>query len=163
MKGIVVYDTYYGNTKMVAEAIAEQLKAEGHEAETRSVRDDYPASPQGDVLFVGSPIRMGGPTGRIKRFVKKLDKESWKGKPVIVFVTVGMLPKEPATEKQKQSHDKWALGGGRKLRDLAKAKGLDALDNFLWVEVKESEGPLVETGVDKTKKFTHDIVSTLKK
>jgi flavodoxin len=163
LKGVVVYDTYYGNTKIVAEAIVEQLKAEGHEAELRDVKEDNPASPQGDVLFVGSPIRMGGPTGKIKRFVKKVDKEAWKGKPVVTFSTVGMMPKEPATDKQKQGFDKWALGGGRKLRELAKANGLSAVEEHLWVEVKESKGPLVETGVDKTKKFTHEILMTLKK
>jgi flavodoxin len=163
LKGIVVYDTYYGNTKIVAEAIAEQLKAEGYEAELRSVKEDLPTSPQGDIIFVGSPVRMGGPTGRMKRYVKRLDKEAWKDKPVVAFVTVGMMPKEPADEKKKQGFDKWALGGGRKLRDLAKAKGLNANDNFLWVEVKESQGPLVETGVDKTKQFTHEILTTLKK
>ncbi len=82
MKGIVVYDSYYGNTKRVAEAIAEQIKSEGHEAELRSVREDYPSPPQGDFMFVGSPNRMGGVTGRTKRYVKRLDRAVWKDKPV---------------------------------------------------------------------------------
>lgn len=163
MKGVVVYDTYYGNTKSVAEAIAEQLRAEGHEAELRSVRDDYPTPPQGDVLFVGSPIRMGSATGRVKRYVKRLDREAWKDKPVVVFTTVATMPKEPATEKQKQSYDKWALNGGRKLRDLVKAKGLSAVDSYLWVEVKGQQGPLIETGADKTKQFTREVLQALKK
>jgi flavodoxin len=38
LKGLVVNDTYYGNTKIVADAIVEQLRAEGCEAELRSVR-----------------------------------------------------------------------------------------------------------------------------
>jgi flavodoxin len=36
MKGLVVYDSVYGNTKMIAEAIAEQISAEGHEAVVQS-------------------------------------------------------------------------------------------------------------------------------
>lgn len=161
-----MYDTYFGNTKRVAEAIVEQLRADGHETELRDIREDSPSPPQGDVLFVGSPIRFGGPTGRIKKFVKKLDKDTWAGKPVVVFTTTGMMPKEPATDKQKQSFDKWALGGGRKLRDLAKAKGLNALDNYLWVEVDQPDSKtatLVPNGIEKTKQYTHDIVQSLAK
>ena len=114
-------------------------------------------------MFVGSPIRMGSVTGRVKRYVKKLDKGAWSGKPVVVFTTTAPMPKEPATEKQKQSFDKWALNGGRKLRELAKAKGLSTIDNYLWVEVKDQKGPLVESGVEKTKQFTREVLQSLKK
>lgn len=163
MKGVVVYDTYYGNTKIVAEAIAEQLRAEGHEAELRNVREDYPAPPQGDFMFVGSPIRMGSVTGRTKRFVKRLDMAVWKDKPIVVFTTTAPMPKEPATDKQKENFRKWALNGGIKLRDMAKGRGLSAVDNYLWVEVKDAKGPLVETGVEKTKQFTREMVQSLRK
>jgi len=162
MKGVVAYDTYYGNTKIVAEAIADQLKAEGHEAELRNVREADPVSMQGDFMFVGSPIRMGSVTGRTKRFVKKLDTAVWRDKPIVVFTTTGMMPKEPATDKQKQSFKKWALNAGIKLRDMAKGRGLSPVESYLWVEVKDSKGPLVDDGVDKTKKFTHEVVQLLK-
>lgn len=74
MKGVVVYDSYFGNTKRVAEAIVEQFKAEGHEVELRSVREKHPAPLQGDILFLGSPIRLGSVTGKVKKYLKKLDK-----------------------------------------------------------------------------------------
>ena len=163
MKGVVAYDTYYGNTKAVAEAIVDQLKAEGHEAELKNVREDDPKSMQGDFMFVGSPIRMGSVTGKTKRFVKKLDAVAWKDKPIVVFTTVGLMPTEPATDKQKESFQKWALNAGIKLRDMAKGRGLSAVDSYLWVEVKESKGPLVDSGVEKTKQFTHEIAQSLKK
>ena len=59
MRGVVVYDTHYGNTKIVAQAIAEQLKVEGDEVELRSVREHHREPPQGDIMFLGSPVRMG--------------------------------------------------------------------------------------------------------
>jgi flavodoxin len=157
MKGFVVYDTYYGNTKIVAESIAEQLKVEGYEVELRSVREKYPEPPQGDILFLGSPIRFGSVTRRVKKYVKKLDKEIWKDKPVIVFTTILMQPKN-ATEKQKESREKYDIAAGRNLRDLARSEGLNTLENHLWVDVKGNKGPLVETGVEKTRQFTHDIL-----
>jgi len=159
----VAYDTYYGNTKIVAEAILEQIKSDGHEGELRSVREDYPSPPQGDFLFVGSPNRMGRVTGRTKRFVKKLDLEAWRNKPVAVFTTVGLIPKEDATEKQKKSAEKWVLGAAPRLRDMAKARGLNVVDKVLYVEVKDSKGPLIDTGVEQTKQFAHEFIQTLKK
>jgi flavorubredoxin len=137
MKGVVVYDSHYGNTKIVAKAIAEELKAEGHEAELRSLRAHHPEPPQGDIMFLGSPVRMGSVSGRVKRYVKKLDKD--------------------ATDEQKRSQDKWDIDAGRKLRDLAKSRGLSVVEKHLWVKVKGMKGPLVETGVEETGQFTRDI------
>ena len=163
LKGIVVYDSYFGNTKKVAETIVEQIKAEGHEAELRSMREDYPSPPQGDFMFVGSPNRFGGVTGRTKRFVKHLDLATWKGKPMAVFTTVASPPKGEVTEKQNQSHEKWALRAAPKLRDLAKARGLSTVDTVLSVGVKDQRGPLVDDGLEKTKQFAHDFLQALKK
>ena len=161
MKGVVVYESYYGNTKILAQAIAEQLEVEGYEVELRSVREHYPGSLQGDIMFLGSPVRMGSVSGRVKRFLKKLDTDVWKGKPIVVFTTTLMLPKD-ATDKQKQIQEKWDRSAGRRLRDLAKSRGLNAIENCLWVEVKGMKGPIVETGAQTAKQFAHDILLSLK-
>ncbi len=161
MKGVVVHDTYYGNTKIVAEAIAEQLKAEGLEVESVSVRERRREPLQGDILFVGSPVRMGSVSGRVKRYVRNLDTKTWTGKPIVVFTTTMMLP-ENATDEQKRSQEKYDWGAGRKLRDMARSRGLNAAEDHLWVEVKGIKGPLVETGVEKTRQFTHDMLRSLK-
>jgi flavodoxin len=95
MKGVVVYDTHYGNTKAVAGAIAAQPKAEGHEAELRSVRENHPGPPQEDILFLESPIRMGSVTRRVRKLAGKLDKEAWKGKPIVVLTTTLAQPSHP--------------------------------------------------------------------
>lgn len=161
MKGVVVYESYYGNTKVLAEAIAEQLKVEGYEAELRNVRKHYPETLQGDIMFLGSPVRMGSVSSRVKRYVKKLNTNVWKDKPIVVFTTTLMLPKD-ATEKQKQSQEKWDRSAGRRLRDSAKSRGLNAIENCLWVEVKGMKGPLAETGVENTKQFAHAILHSQK-
>ena len=161
MKGVVVYESYYGNTKILAEAIAQQLEVDGHEVELRSVREHYPGSLQGDIMFLGSPVRMGSVSGRVKRFLKKLDTDVWKGKPIVVFTTTLMLPKD-ATDKQKQSQEKWDRSAGRKLRDLAESRGLNAAENHLWVEVKGMKGPLVESGIENAQQFVRDELLALK-
>jgi flavodoxin len=161
-KGLVVYDTYYGNTKIVADAIAGQLKAEGYEVELRSVQEKYPDPPRGDIMFLGSPVRMGSVTRKVKKYAKKLDEGVWKDRPIVVFTTILLQP-ETATEKQKESREKYDIAAGRNLRDLARSEGLNAVENHLWADVKGLKGPLVETGVEKTKQFVHDFISTFKK
>ena len=160
MKGVVVYDSYYGNTKVVAETIAEQIRLEGYEIELRNVRDRYPNPPQGDLLFLGSPVRMGSVTRRVKKYLKKLDKKIWNSKPIVMFTTILMQP-ENATDKQKESREKYDIAAGRKLRDLAKSEGLKTIEKYLWVDVQGIKGPLVETGIEKTKEFTKDILKNL--
>lgn len=160
MKAVVVYDSSFGNTKVVAEAIAEQLKADGCDIELRSVRERHPAAPEGDIMFVGSPVRWGLVTGRVKRFVKKLDEDAWKDKPIVVFTTILKL-RENATEEQLRSHEDYDVGAGRKLRDLARSRGLNAVENHLWVAVEGMKGPLIETGIEETKRFTREILLPL--
>lgn len=160
MRAVVVYDTHYGNTKIVAEAITEQLRAEEFEVELRSVRDRHPEPQRGDILFLGSPVRMGAVSGRVKRYVSQLDAEVWRDKPIVVFTTTLKLP-EDATDEQKRNQDKWDWGAGRKLRDLARSRGLNALEKHLWVEVTGLKGPLVETGVQSARQFARDILHSL--
>ncbi len=162
MKGVVAYDTYYGNTRQVAEAIAEQIRADGHEAEIRSVREKYPEPPRGDFLFVGSPNRIKHLSRKTKKFVKKLDLTSWKDKPVVVFATVGKIPGENATEKEKLDAQKWVLAAAPELRDFARARGLNAMEEVLNVQVKDMKGPLIEGGLELAKEFTHKFVGNLK-
>ena len=160
MKGTVVYDSYYGNTKQVAEAIADQLRAEGHDAEVRSIREHHRAEPVGDVMFLGSPVRMGSVTGRVKRFVKKLDANLLKSTPIVVFTTTLKLP-DDASDEKRQAQDKYDRAAGRKLRDLAREQGLLAVDDHLWAEVAGMKGPLTEEALPKTKQFTHDVLRSL--
>jgi flavodoxin len=160
VKGIVVYDSYYGNTKQVAEAIADELKAEGHDAEVRSIRERHRVEPVGDVMFLGSPVRMGSVTGRVTRFVKKLDANLWKSTPLVVFTTTLKLP-DDASEEKRQAQQKYDWGAGRKLRDLARERGLPAVEDHLWAEVAGMKGPLTEEALPKTKQFTHDVLRSL--
>jgi len=160
MKAVIVYDSYYGNTKAVAEAIAEELKAEGHQADLRSVRQKYRVPPEGEILFLGSPVRMGSTTRRVKKCLEKLDKRLWKENPLVVFTTILALPDVP-TEQQKESREKYDIAAGRKLGEVAKSLGLNAIDRHLWVDVKGNKGPLVENAIEETKQFTRDVLRTM--
>ncbi len=58
MKGIVIYDTSYGNTRTIAEAISETLKESGIEVDTFPVKEVKKLNGKDhDFLVLGSPTR----------------------------------------------------------------------------------------------------------
>jgi len=81
MKGIVIYDTSYGNTKKIGETIAETLRESEIEVDLFYVKDvkklkgtDY------DFLVLGSPTKFGTMSFTFKRFLGKV-KDDWVNKP----------------------------------------------------------------------------------
>ena len=86
MKGYVVYDSAYGNTKAVAEAIAEGLKP--IRAASVSVTDFRPGNlSAGDLLVVGSPINGWRPTPKIMELLAQLGNGRLKGIKAAAFDT----------------------------------------------------------------------------
>jgi flavodoxin len=80
MKTAVRYYSKSGNTKKIADAIAQAI---GAAAKTT----DEPLSEQVDVLFLGGALYAGGLDGRLQDYIKKLTRE--KAKSVAVFSTAG--------------------------------------------------------------------------
>jgi hypothetical protein len=119
-------------------------------------RDPAPAQ----LLFLGSPVRMGSTTKRAKRLLEELDKDAWKGVTVVIFTTILMEPSDP-TQEHTLGREKYDIGAGRQLRDLARAEGFTALEDHLWVEVKGWAGPLVDTGIDTTHVFVRKVLEEL--
>jgi menaquinone-dependent protoporphyrinogen IX oxidase len=84
MRGIVIYDTSYENTKIIAETIAETLKESGLDVHLSHVKDvkelharDY------DFLVLGSPTRINNMIFTVSRFISgKIKGEEWKDKPL---------------------------------------------------------------------------------
>jgi hypothetical protein len=66
MNALVVYESMYGNTRAIAEAIAAALAAGGHEATAVHVHD-APEAPDVDLLVVGGPTHMHGLTTSLTR------------------------------------------------------------------------------------------------
>jgi flavodoxin len=88
MKALVIYDSMFGNTEQVAQAIGQALLSEGHEVQTLRVTE---ASPQQatevDVLLVGSPTRAFRPTPATVQFLKNIPDGGLQGVKVGAFDT----------------------------------------------------------------------------
>jgi flavorubredoxin len=150
-KVIVVYESKYGNTKLVAETIAEGIREvqgiETHVSEVKQV--DLGKVTDYDAILVGSPNHIGGPTGGIKKFIDKLGKLPLGGRLFAAFDTYLGKDFEKATKKlEKRIGDKVA---GSKLV----APGLS-------IRVDGMKGPISEGELPRCREFGKKIATELK-
>ncbi|MGB2982651.1 MAG: flavodoxin domain-containing protein, partial [Candidatus Bipolaricaulia bacterium] len=137
---VVIYDSKYGNTKTVAEEIAEGLRGGGVgdvlvlgiDAVKSEALDSY------DALVIGSPNHIGGATRKIKKLIADLSK--LEGKLVAVFDTYMGKDLEKATNRMLA-------------RIGAKAPGLEAITPGLSVLVTGMTGPIADGELAKSKAF----------
>jgi len=160
MKGIVAYDSVYGNTKQVAEAIAEQIRLEGHQVELIAIKDEGKGAVEGDFLFVGSPTRMGRMTRGTKGFLEGLNSDHWKSRPVVAFDTVGPLSEDP--EKRKKWLSRIDRSAATRMQELARERGLNAHPEVLHIAVTGFKGPLASNALDIARDFTHRFMAAVK-
>ncbi len=87
MKALVIYDSVFGNTKEVADAIGDVLK-DDNESCTFSVNEIEPDKLQDlDLLIVGSPTRKFSPTPATKQFISNLERKNMRSVQIAAFDT----------------------------------------------------------------------------
>jgi len=162
LKGIVVYDSVHGNTKQVAEAIAEQIRSEGHQVELKALREGSVGAVLGDFMFIGSPTRAGRMTKEAKEFVESLDVGYWKDRPMVVFDTIGPLSKEKEKrDKNLKMAEDYSKNAASKLQELCRERGLKC-SNAMHFAVIGMWGPLAPDALDMAKEYTRRFLATLK-
>jgi len=151
-KVIVVYDSLFGNTRMVAESIITGMKqASEIEAILNKPKElDLNRLTEYDVILVGSPNHMGGATMSIRRFIGKLGKINLEGKLAAAFDTCGGRDSGKAVKKME-----------KQIR--AKAPGLKLVTPGLSIKVKGLRGPIVERELPRCEKFGVKVAKRLKK
>jgi len=148
----VVYESKFGNTKLVAETIIEGMnEVEGIEAVLRELKEvDLNKVIDYDVILVGSPNHYGGPTRSVKEFIDKLGKLPLKGKLFAVFDTyLGKGFFEKAVKRMEK-------------RINEKVPGLKQIAPGLSTRVQGMKGHLVEGELPKCKEFGNKIATQIK-
>ena len=85
MKAVVIYDSVYGNTQKIAQAIGDGLTGE---VKVMQVGDMNASEVKSfDLLIVGSPVHGGRATPAIDAFLKQFPVHSLEGKSVAAFDT----------------------------------------------------------------------------
>ena len=93
MNALILYDSQYGNTERIAQAIAETLRAFG---QVQLVRVDpaHPVEFQGmDTLIVGCPTQGWKPTPAIQSFLEGTSSERLRSLAVACFDTRFRMPR----------------------------------------------------------------------
>jgi flavodoxin I len=87
MKALIIYDSFFGNTEQVAQAMATVL-GDQINVTARRVGDVRPEHWTGlDLLIVGSPTRAFRPTPAIKKLLNSIPTQGLKGVKVAAFDT----------------------------------------------------------------------------
>lgn len=87
MKSLILYDSLYGNTKKIAESIADTLSFSGKTI-LLSINETNQADLEHvELLIVGSPTHGGRPTPGLLSFLKDLEEKKLKGIRVAAFDT----------------------------------------------------------------------------
>jgi len=149
MKGLVVYDTSYGNTKKIAETIAETLKESGIEVDLFYVKDAKKLSAKDyDFLVLGSPTKIGSMSFAVRGFIGKLKGEEWINKPFTAFDTelLDVIEKKGASAAEK-------------IAERLKDKKLNQIMPVLKTAVLGMRGPLKENEIERTKEYTRDLAA----
>ena len=146
----IVYDTKYGNTKHVAEKIAEAMK-QTKEIET-TVNDVEEVNLKNidtfDAILIGTPNHMGSPSRTITNFIDELGKLKLKPKKAAVFDT-HMAQDYRAIEKMEK-------------RIQEKAPTLKLITPGLNIQVNGMTGPITEGELPKATEFGRKIATLLK-
>ena len=153
MKGIVIYDTTYGNTRKIAETIAETLKGSGIEVDTFYVKDVKKLSATDyNFLVLGSPTKFGTMSFTVKGFLGKVQSKEWMNRPFAAFDT-----ENPENIEQKQG------SAAEKIAEKLKEKGMDQLLPVLKARVLDWKGPLQEGEIEGAQKYARELAAKLKK
>lgn len=87
----IVYLSYTGNTKQIAEAIRRGIANHVERCDSFRLRQTDPKTLSGyDLIGIGSPVRLGNMPAELSRFIAGM--ESLKGKRCFVFNTHAALP-----------------------------------------------------------------------
>lgn len=161
MKALILYRTFYGNTRQVAEEIGRRLEAAGHQAEACDLRQRIPKLSVFDLVLIGAPTRMGRAGWRAMFALRRLRRMGIGSKPLAVFDTYGPVPAEP--EKLQESR-KWLYpGAAGRLAARAGKLGLNVHAQVLRCEVKEAKGPLKDGEPEKIAAFVKELAALVGK
>lgn len=140
MKALVVFDSNYGNTRLIAENIVKQL---GKDTKLVSAHGFKKSDLIGiKLLIVGSPINYWSPTEHTKKFISNLRKGQLNGIKAAAFDTrVKLFSGEAAN----------------KIADALHNAGADVIIEPKGFYVKGEEGPLADGEIEKSSTWAKQI------
>ena len=150
MNALVVYDSQYGNTEKIAQAIAEALRASGQARAARVNTLDNDALKGVDVLFVGSPTQGWRPTAAMKSWLQAANSDQLRALALACFDT-----------RFKKSH--WLTGSAASaMTKSLRASGaapIVAPESFF---VGGTEGPLLSGEIERAGAWARAVAAAMR-
>jgi menaquinone-dependent protoporphyrinogen IX oxidase len=158
MKGIVIYDTSYGNTKIIAQTLADTLEESEIKVDLFYVKNVKKLiAKEYDFLVIGSPTKFGTMSLAIRFFLGKVKSKEWVNKPFAAFDT-----ENPENIERAQAENKeWSAA--EKISEKLKEKEMNQLLPVLKAVVFGQKGPLKEGELDRTKEYARELAIKLRR
>ncbi|HNU80356.1 MAG TPA: flavodoxin family protein [Bacillota bacterium] len=156
MKALIVYDSVFGNTEKIAEAIGDSL-AELTGTEVEKVSEAKLEQLQGtDLLIVGSPTRAFKPTKAIVDFLIQIPSNGLKGINVAAFDT--RISTEDVNSRILNGFVKIFGYAAKPIADKLQKKGGNLAAPPEGFFVKDNEGPLKEGELERAAKWAKQVM-----
>lgn len=158
MNILIVYDSIFGNTAQVANAMRDELTALAHTVQIHPVSEAFPfAFHDTDLLIVGSPTRGFRPTPAISEFIEGIDTALVGGRPAAAFDTRMSLDDiHPAPLR-------WVVDAGGyaadRIAQMLGHRGFAAVGTHGGFLVGGTEGPMKPGEIERAKAWAADVVA----
>ena len=158
MKVLIIYDSGFGNTEQIAQAIGNALGSQ-EDVEILRVGNVKPEQLTGlKLLIVGSPTRGFRPTPAISNLLKSIPKNGLKGVKVAAFDT------RLSTSDIESSAFRFLVKTGgyaaKRIVDRLKKSGGDLIMPPKGFFVEGAEGPLKEGELERAADWAKQIIAT---
>ena len=158
MKTLVVYDSYFGNTEKIAQAIGNALGAPPDVA-VRRVGDVQPGQLVGlEVLVVGSPTQKFSLLPAVSSFLKSIPENGLQGVRVAAFDTRANM--DEVRSSFLRTMVRWFGYAAEKIAGRLKKKGGTEAAPPGTFFVKGTEGPLAEGELERAAEWARQLVRT---
>lgn len=150
---LVIYDSVFGNTEIIAKAIGEAIG----DAPVKKVSDVSKEDLENiEILFVGSPTRIFRPTPATSGFLKNLGKESLNGIKAAAFDT--RIPLEQTDSEFLRRMVKFFGYADKKIEKQLRRAGAELALESEGFGVTGTEGPLIEGELERAKEWAEGIL-----
>jgi len=162
MKALVIYDSVFGNTEKIAQAIGNAIGSQG-EVDVLRAGDVKPKHLTGlDLLIVASPTRQFRPTGAIINFLKSIPKNGLKEVRVAAFDTRFTMDEIRSSFFILPLLVNIFGYAAKPISDRLKKKGGELIIPPEGFFVEGVEGPLKEGEIERAASWANEIVKNKK-
>lgn len=155
---MIVYDSFFGNTEKIAQAISDSLKSEDN-VETFRVSDIKPEQLLGvKLLIVGSPTRAFKPTKAILDLLNRIPSKGLEGVKVAAFDT--RISTVDANSRILNILVKQFGYAAEPIGEKLKKKGGRLIITPEGFFVKDSEGPLKDGELERARVWAKQTIKS---